>query len=189
MDTHVAKMVTQILDRIHRLDAPMIIAIDGRCGSGKTTLARALQEQLHCSIIPMDDFFLRPSQRTEARLATPGENIDWERFSQEVLLPLSMGEAVSYRPFRCDTQTLGQPRHLNAGAITVVEGSYSCHSQLRDTYTLKIFLTTDSETQLERIRIRNGEAMLQRFQNTWIPMEEAYFNTLPEGLFDFVFTT
>ena len=32
MDTHVAKMVTQILDRIHRLDAPMIIAIDGRCG-------------------------------------------------------------------------------------------------------------------------------------------------------------
>ena len=71
----------------------------------------------------------------------------------------------------------------------MVEGSYSCHSQLRDTYALKIFLTTDSETQLERIRIRNGEAMLQRFQSTWIPMEEAYFNTLPEGLFDFVFTT
>ena len=48
MDTHVAKMVTQILDRIHRLDTPMIIAIDGRCGSGKTTLARALQQELHC---------------------------------------------------------------------------------------------------------------------------------------------
>lgn len=189
MSTEVNKMVQQILDRIHRLDAPMIIAIDGRCGSGKTTLAQALQEQLHCSIIPMDDFFLRPHQRTAQRLATPGENIDWERFSQEVLLPLSMGEAVSYRPFRCSTQTLGAPRRLSAAAITIVEGSYCCHSQLREHYALKIFLTTDPKTQLERIRRRNGEALLKTFESTWIPLEERYFTSLPEGLFDLSFTT
>lgn len=189
MPTEISNMVHQILDRIHRLDAPMIIAIDGRCGSGKTTLARALQEQLHCNVIPMDDFFLRPHQRTAQRLATPGENIDWERFSQEVLLPLSMGEAVSYRPFRCDTQTLGEPRRLHPCAITIVEGSYACHCQLQAFYTLKIFLTTHRETQLERIRRRNGEALLQRFETIWIPLEERYFASLPEGLFDFSFTT
>ena len=189
MSTEINRMVHQILDRIHRLDAPMIIAIDGRCGSGKTTLAQALQEQLHCNVIPMDDFFLRPHQRTAQRLATPGENIDWERISQEVLLPLSMGEAVSYRPFRCSTQTLGQPRRLNVGAITIVEGSYACHRQLQPFYALKIFLTTHRETQLKRIRRRNGEALLQMFESTWIPLEERYFASLPEGLFDLYFTT
>lgn len=189
MHTNIRNMVNQILDRIHRLDAPMVIAIEGRCGSGKTTLARALQEQLHCHIIPMDDFFLRPGQRTEQRLATPGENVDWERFSQEVLLPLSLGEAVTYRPFRCDTQTLGQPRQLPAGAITVIEGSYCCHKNLRDSYALRVFLTTDPQTQLQRIRCRNGEALTQVFQSTWIPLEEAYFQTLPEDLFHLTFST
>ena len=54
---------------------PAVIAIDGRAASGKTTMAGALRLILGGSVISMDDFFLPPELRTEARLSQPGEKI------------------------------------------------------------------------------------------------------------------
>ena len=65
-------VIRALLDR----QARVIAAIDGRCGAGKSTLAAQLQAQLSCRVFHMDDFFLRPEQRTAARLAQPGENVD-----------------------------------------------------------------------------------------------------------------
>ena len=76
----------------------IIVAIDGRCGSGKTTLAARLQKDLRCAVYHMDDFFPRPEQRTEERLSRPGENVDHERFLEEVLLPLHGTQPVTFRP-------------------------------------------------------------------------------------------
>ena len=47
---------------------PLLIAIDGRCASGKTTLASRIKEEINCNVIHMDYFFLRPEQRTEDNL-------------------------------------------------------------------------------------------------------------------------
>ena len=52
--------------------APLLAAIDGRCGAGKTTLAAQLQRRFGWSVLHMDHFFLRPEQRTEERLRMPG---------------------------------------------------------------------------------------------------------------------
>ena len=71
-----------------------ILAIDGRCASGKTTIATELAHTLNADLIHMDDFFLRPEQRTPERLAIPGENIDHERFLTEVLEPLRAGKSA-----------------------------------------------------------------------------------------------
>jgi uridine kinase len=38
----------------------VIVAIDGKCTSGKTTLAAKLAEIYDCNVFHMDDFFLRP---------------------------------------------------------------------------------------------------------------------------------
>ena len=57
-------VIRALLDRLARV----IAAIDGRCGAGKSTLAAQLQAQLSCRVFHMDDFFLRPEQRTAARL-------------------------------------------------------------------------------------------------------------------------
>lgn len=67
---------------------PLIIAIDGRSASGKTTLAKELNELFLSEVIHMDDFFLQPEQRTEERLSEVGGNVDRERFLREVALPL-----------------------------------------------------------------------------------------------------
>ena len=76
----------------------VIVAIDGKCTSGKTTLASKLAEIYDCNVFHMDDFFLRPEQRTPERFAEVGGNVDYERFQEEVLLPLKSGKAFSYRP-------------------------------------------------------------------------------------------
>ncbi len=152
-----------------------VIAVDGRCGAGKTTLAARLQEALSCQVVHMDEFFLRPEQRTAQRLSQPGGNVDYERFLGEVLLPLRRGEAFSYRPYDCASQSLGAPVAMEAGGVTIVEGSYSCHPALRQYYDLRIFLTVGREEQLRRIENRCPEK-LPAFREKWIPLEEAYFS-------------
>lgn len=151
-----------------------IVAIDGRCASGKTTISSELAIKLNANLIHMDDFFLRPEQRTPQRLSIPGENIDHERFLTEVLEPLREGKPFTYRPFSCDTMTLGSPRDVQPLPISIVEGSYSCHTALREHYDLRIFMTVDPDEQMRRLTERNG-AYAEVFRERWIPLEEAYF--------------
>lgn len=175
------RIIQEILDTINREGSnhyPYIIAIDGRCGAGKSTLGVALAERLDANLIHMDDFFLRPEQRTEERLATPGENIDHERFLSEVLLPLKQGSSFSYSPFSCATQTLLPPVPVCVKSFAVIEGSYALHPSLRELYDFKVFLTIDRHLQEERIRRRNGDGLWPMFRDRWIPMEEAYFAAL-----------
>ncbi len=154
----------------------VIIAIDGRCASGKTTLADAFSKRIGCNVIHTDDFFLRPNQRTESRLSETGGNIDYERFIEEVIEPLEKGTDFSYRPYFCRTAELGEPIHINSGKITLIEGAYSCHPKFAHIYDLKFFLDVAPDEQIERIKRRNGEDMLEKFKRMWIPMEEKYFS-------------
>lgn len=170
-----SKAVNEISAFINSVKLPIIIAIDGRCASGKTTLSEMLRKRFDCGIFHMDDFFLRPEQRTSARLSQVGGNIDYERFEREVLIPLKKGEHFSYRPFDCGTMTLSEPVAVEPKKVAIVEGSYSCHPTLEKYYDLKIFVTTSHKTQLARLEKRNP-ALVGRFKNEWIPMEERYFS-------------
>ncbi len=167
-----------------------LIAIDGRCASGKTTLAGMLKNNMNCNVIPMDHFFLQPHMRSVERLSQPGGNVDHERFLKEVLLPLTKDRSCSYRPYSCRTGKLEDSIILSPAPITIVEGSYSCHPALQSYYDYRIFLTTSYENQLQRIAIRNGEEALSDFIKKWIPLEELYFKEMNiAAQCDFVFTT
>ncbi len=169
--------LVQLLKRRLAEGQSLTIAIDGRCGGGKTTLAAELQAIFSAALIHADDFFLRPEQRTPERLAEPGGNMDRERLAGEVLIPLREGRPFSYRPFDCATLSLTSPISVAPAPLTIVEGSYSCHPALWDYYDLHIFVDVDSEEQLRRITKRNGADMARVFAERWIPMEERYFET------------
>lgn len=171
----IAKQIADKAELLLKKQESIVIAIDGRCGAGKSTLAKALQEQLLCPVISMDDFFLRKEQRTKERLAEPGSNVDYERFAEEVLLPLKERKSFSYRPYDCKTQSLKEPVFVPVDRITVIEGAYSCHPVLWTSYDLHIFLDVDKKEQIKRIQARNGEDSAKRFEELWIPLEEAYF--------------
>ena len=156
----------------------VILAIEGPCASGKSTLAGLLKQIYGCSVFHMDDFFLRPEQRTTERLAKPGENVDWERFLEEVLLPISQDKSVTYRPFDCSVMALKDGIVIEPGRFVVIEGAYCMHPQLREYYDFSLFLNIDSDLQKKRIQKRNTPEKAERFFSTWIPMEQKYFKEL-----------
>ena len=171
------EIVQTILERIDDLLArkdQVIVAIDGPCTSGKTTLAGKLAEIYDCNLFHMDDFFLRPEQRTRERFSEPGGNVDYERFWEEVLLPLKAGQAFSYRPFDCKTFTLSAPVSVTQKKLNIIEGSYCNHPSFGSPYDLKIFLTITPELQRQRV-LQRPEFLHQRFFTEWIPMEQTYF--------------
>lgn len=164
------------LDSSLQKDTPFILAIDGNCASGKTTLGRLLAMYFDCNIIPMDDFFLPPGLRTAERLAQPGGNVHYERFIEEVMKPLQNGSKISYRRFRCDIMDYGDAITLSPKPLTIIEGSYCMRPELRGLYHYSVFLSCSYEHQIARIRARNGEEMLKNFISRWIPLENAYFD-------------
>jgi len=152
----------------------VIVAIDGKCTSGKTTLASKLAEIYDCNVFHMDDFFLRPEQRTPERFAEVGGNVDYERFNEEVLIPLNAGQAFSYRPFDCGTFSLADSIFVTPKKLNIVEGTYSHHPHFGNPYDLKILLTVDENTQRQRI-LERPVFLHKRFFEEWIPMENRYF--------------
>lgn len=175
------------IDRQTAVKERVILALEGGSAAGKTTLAELLAQIYGCGVFHMDDFFLRPEQRTEARLAEPGGNVDRERFLEEVLGPLRRGETVHYCPYDCRSRTMGISRLISPGALNVVEGAYSMHPALAEFYDLSAFLRIPEARQRERIRRRNSPAQQERFFSDWIPLEEAYFTaTAAESRCDFI---
>lgn len=172
-----AQNVQAVIERIERVYTErerVFVAIDGPCTSGKTTLATVLQRRFGGNVLHMDDFFLRPEQRTPERFAEPGGNVDRERFEDEVLAPLAAGKIAQYRPWDCHTGDFAASHNVEPARLTIVEGSYSMHPALRGYYDLMICLTIDSGEQLRRLEARNPR-MLQRFIDEWIPLENRYF--------------
>lgn len=180
------------IDRVERLLAEgrcAFVAIDGPCASGKTVFAASLHERFGGNVLHMDDFFLRPEQRTPERFAEPGGNVDRERFEAEVLKPLAAGKAVRYRPWDCHTGDFATSRSVETAALTVVEGSYSMHPALRGYYDLTMCLIVDPSERLRRLEARNPR-MLQRFIDEWIPLENRYFeSTNTQGSADLLVDT
>ena len=64
------------IDRLAAERSRVLVAIEGGSASGKTTLGELLQNVYGCPVFHMDDFFLRPEQRTEERFSEPGGNVD-----------------------------------------------------------------------------------------------------------------
>lgn len=152
-----------------------VIAIEGGSASGKTTLAKLLEDVYGCTVLHTDDFFLRPEQRTARRLAEVGGNMDRERFLQEILEPLHQGKTITYSPFDCSKQTLSQSVSVTPTPLTVIEGTYSMHTDLAPYYDFSVFLDIAPNYQKARILKRNTPRLAKRFFDEWIPLEKKYF--------------
>ena len=162
--------------RVLRRDFARALPLFARIDHLTATLGELLQNVYGCPVFHMDDFFLRPEQRTEARFAQPGGNVDRERFLEEVLIPLREGRPVDYRRFDCATFTIAPPQRIEAGTLNIVDGAYSMHPDLAPYYDLSVFLPISAEKQRERILKRNAPAHAKQFFDRWIPLEQRYFD-------------
>ena len=154
---------------------PFILGIDGPAGSGKTELARRIRERISADLIQMDDFFPRTAEEAEQNRRLHGAHLDYLRFLRDVATPLRQGGALRYAIYNCAIGDFHGEVKIAADTPLIIEGVYSCHPDYPIPYDLRVFLTTSPHEQLRRLRRRERPALLQRFQEEWLPYERAYF--------------
>lgn len=156
---------------------PIIVAIDGCCGSGKSTYAQVLAQFFdNATVIHADDFFLPLDMRTSARLNEIGGNIHYERLVV-VLKQAQQGQQFAYDAYDCSTNSYVK-RNFAPTPVIIVEGSYALRQELRPYYDVKALVWVDEQTQYQRLLRREGADGVINFVNKWIPLENRYFRCL-----------
>lgn len=154
---------------------PVLVALDGRCGSGKTTLAGQLAEAFPDSVtIHTDDYYLPPADRMPGWENIPCANMDLRRLRAEVLEPARARSGFAYKAYSCREGAYLPPVTCAPAQLVLIEGSYSHHPSLADCYDLRIFITCSKAEQSRRLQAREG-ARYAAFVERWIPLEEGYF--------------
>lgn len=156
-------------------ERPVLVALDGHCGSGKTTLAARLAAHFPASLtLHTDDFYLPPASRVPGWETLPCANMDLARLREEVLVPARAGQPVPYRAFSCREGDYLPLQLLSQQPLILMEGSYSQHPTLAEFYDLRVFVTCSKAEQTRRLLAREGERY-PNFASRWIPLEEGYF--------------
>ncbi|WP_269939589.1 aminodeoxychorismate synthase component I [Arthrobacter sp. HY1533] len=144
---------------------PVLIAVDGRSGAGKTTvaveLATLLRRHRPVSLFHLEDIY-------------PG----WdglaggvERYIDSVLAPLSQGLAATWTAWDWEAQNDGASRTTAVAPVVIVEGVGSSHGRAAGFLDAVVWVDAPSQTRKQRALARDGETYAP-FWDLWAGQEE-----------------
>ena len=163
----------------------LIIGIAGGSGSGKTTVVKAITEQLRekVVVIPQDSYYkdsshLSDEEKKEMNFDHP-DSIDFELLNQHLRM-LREGHSIEQPVYsyitcsRSKTETIT----VNPAEVIIIEGIliFTC-KKLRDQLDIKIFVDADDDDRLMRVMARDilergktVETVIERYTKTVKPM-------------------
>lgn len=177
---------------------PVVIAIDGASGAGKSALAARVAEALEGALVPADDFFSAQLTDREWDVRTPemraGDAIDWTRLRAEVLEPLREGRAARWRGFDFSAPRpdgsyppAAAPSECGARTFIILDGIYSTREELDDLIDLAVLVEAPQATRAARLEGREAADLLSRWHARWDRAEEWYLTEArPRGAFDLI---
>ncbi len=191
-----------VVSRVRRLGAnrrlPVLVAIDGRSGSGKSVLGSMVAEALSAALVQSDDFYASNISDDEWDTLSPRERaakvIDWQRLRAEALEPLLRGKAAEWHTFdfalvRPDGTypPKRDPTRCSPAAVIVLEGAYSSGPQIADLVDLSVLVDAPVSVCHERLSTREEKEFLHSWHARWDAAEEYYFSQVrPKSQFDLV---
>lgn len=187
--------VQKVINTIQTLRASrptVVVALDGRSGTGKSTLGREIADAVNGSYVDQDDFYsggelidwsgLSPELRVD-------RCIDWPRVLRDVILPFRAGRPICYQPFNWNTMEGldPEPITLESSNVLILDGAYSTRAELADYLDLTVLVTLDDEVRRRRIMDREGEEWTLEWFTVWDAAEDLYFGEIRrESEFDIV---
>lgn len=178
---------------------PLLVAIDGRSGTGKSTLAQAIGQTPPTglglpavAVIDGDDFYAGgTAQEWDRRSAAEkvAEGIAWWR-QRPVLEALRRGETARWHPFDWDAfdGRLSLVAETCAPApIVILEGAYSARPELADLLDLRVLYEVPDGLRRQRLIAREGLDYADDWWSRWEEAELLYFGSImPPEAFDLV---
>ncbi len=179
--------IDQVVSQLKKEDVqkmPVLIAIEGFGGSGKTTLAEQLKDVLQDAyIINIDDFIIK------SKLTEPSWDkgaFDRERLEQQVLIPATTGKDIAYQKLIWVTDTLSEPVAVPRVTYLIVEGISSFHPNIAKYYDYKIWVDTPIELAKQRGHARDGSNENAQHWDLWAENDLKYQQKYhPEQTADF----
>jgi uridine kinase len=185
-----------------KLRRPIVVALDGGSGAGKTTIAKRLMPLTEIALVPLDDFYQTlipelewPHRTVEQRL---NGVFDWSRVRSEALEPLRAGRPGRWHAFdftrglgKAGTYSLKKEVSEVAPAPTIlVEGAYSASPPLRDLIDLAVLVDVQNKRRHLRTAAREDDTeFLANWHCIWDDVETFYFHHVcPTESFDLVIT-
>ena len=143
-----------------------VITIDGPAGSGKTTLAAALAQELgECAVVHMDDLYEGWSQDLNQDLA--------ERIQNWILTPLELGHDAQHLKYDWIVNAFNEIVAVPRTPFLILEGVGSGNSKLRHYVTLAMWIESDSQLLVERVVERDGEQLRDKIIR-WQELESQF---------------
>lgn len=145
-----------------------VVAIDGRSGGGKTTLARQLSASLGAAMLSTDDFAWWHSL------------FDWpEMLIENAIAPLRRGESVDYKPQAWIERDRAGSIRADANQFVVVEGVGALQARMRGEVDFGIWVQSDAQAAKERGLLRDAAerpdpAEAEAFWNEWQAAENEF---------------
>jgi uridine kinase len=156
----------ELLSRIGRLrpsaGRAILLAIDGRGASGKSSLAEAVAKNLrHVTVVHTDDLALN-------------RGWDWQRLQEQVLEPIINNQQGRYQRYDWDTGGMAEWHDVPVGGLLILEGVYSMRRELGDIWDLTIWVECAKPARLNRALERDGKEMMPTWINVWEVQEDRY---------------
>lgn len=157
----VARVAALAGEREPRAGGPLVVAVDGRSGTGKTTYAEALGACLDAPVLHLDDIY--PGwDGLEAAVRT---------LAGDVLEPLSRGERAAYRGWDWVHDRPGALRPVPSTDRLVVEGVGAAALPAGDHADVVVWLEADDAVRKDRALRRDGEVFAREWDR-WAAGEE-----------------
>lgn len=194
-------LMMEIKARCGRVPHPFTVAIDGRSGSGKSTVATQVARGLKAALIPTDDFFAANitdqewKQRTAEQRAA--DALDWRRLRADALEPLRAEKSASWHAFDFEAGTRPDGTYgiktvateIPANRIIIVDGAYSSRPELADLLDYTVLVEAPEALRQARLKAREKADFLAAWYQQWNGAEEHYFTQIrPAYAFHLVVT-
>ncbi len=176
-------LVSEIKLKTSNQTTPCLIAIDGRSGTGKSTLSKRLGQELGASIVNGDDFY-SGGQLAEWAYRTPQDKVDycmdWQRMRKEALEPLLRGHSAKWRTFNWNTGVGLSEQFVirRQTAVVIVDGTFSTRKELSDIVNISVLLRLPEDIRRQRLDQREGKEFMDKWHAVWDECEDYYFKKL-----------
>jgi uridine kinase len=158
----IAEVVRLAWSRAPRAGRTRVVAVDGRSGAGKTSLAMALQESLGAPLIALEDLYG----------GWDGLERGIDLLVSAVLEPLAAGRAVRVPRYDWIAAAWGPPRALEPPEVLIVEGVGAGARRAAAYESVLVWMEEPASVRKKRALDRDGETFAP-YWDAWAAQEDA----------------